>query len=401
MFRSIRNRSVPDCPRTRTGRRIAIAAATAAALAVVSACGSGSGGSGAAGSGGSGQLKIGFVTTLSNNAFSDVGAQAKAAFEAAVAQGSGAGGPSIATFEGDDAGDAQQATQVCQRLIQQDHVSVIVAVMLTPNKNACSLIAQKAGVPFIAGQQSAVNCSSLYFQTGWIPNQVVEPAIAYLAKEGKKTIYFVGNDYAFDTEILQTLTTTAAAHGMKVIGNSLPPIGTTDWSPIFSRVEGAHADVVVDAMVDEIAYQKQAALDPQMSKLDRLSLTVDESQLHSAGGDQQGLQIVTQYVSTQADAANTAFIAAMKKADSSVVPSLTSENLYNATLVAIAAAKKGTSSADIAAQIPHVSVQTPGGTLSFDGAHNPTMTTYVATVGSDLVPTTVFTQPSVAADTGC
>jgi len=199
MFRSIRNRSVPDCPRTRTGRRIAIAAAAAAALAVVSACGSSSGGSAAGGSSGGGQLKIGFVTTLSNNAFSDVGVQAKAAFEAAVAQGSGAGGPSIATFEGDDAGDAQQATQVCQRLIQQDHVSVIVAVMLTPNKNACSLIAQKAGVPFIAGQQSAVHCSSLYFQTGWIPNQVVDPAIAYLAKEGKKTIYFVGNDYAFDT----------------------------------------------------------------------------------------------------------------------------------------------------------------------------------------------------------
>lgn len=375
-------------------------ALTACSSSGSSKAATGTGGSSAAS--GSGSVKIGFVTTLSNSPFSAVGAQAKAAFEAAIATSkAGAGNPSIQTVEGDDTGDPQLAIQVCQRLVQQDHVNVIVAVMLTPNKNACSLIAQKAGVPFIAGQQSAVNCGSLYFQTGWIPNQVIDPALGYLVQQGKKTIYFVGNDYAFDSEILADLTKSAKAKGMSVVGNSLAPIGTTDWSPIFSRVEAAHADVVIDAMIDEVAYQKQAALVPQMSALHRLSLTVDEAQLHAAGGNQKGLQIVTQYVSTQSNAANTAFIAAMKNVNSSVIPSLTSENLYNATLVAVAAAKAGSSSAAIAKQIPQVSVETPGGTLSFNGQHNPEMTTYVATIGDNFVPSVTYTQQSVKPATGC
>jgi urea transport system substrate-binding protein len=387
-----------------------LALATALAIA---ACGSSSksssGSSGSdpassttsAASGSTTSIKLGFVTTLSNNPFSDVGVQAKAAFQAALAQSSSYD-VKVTPYIEDDQGDPQQAVQVCQKLIEQDHVQAIVGVMLTPNKNACTVLAQKAGVPLIAGQQSAPNCSSLYFQTGWVPNQVITPALDYLAKQGTKKLYFVGNDYAFDTEILADLKKAAAAHGMTVVGDSLPPIGTTNWSPIFSRVVAAHPDAVVDAMVDEIDYQKQAALDPSMKALHRVSLALDEAQLHAAGGNQTGLHFITQYVSSQKNPANATFLAALKKANPSVIPSLTSENLYNATLVAMAAAKQGGSSASgIAKAIPNVTVETPGGTLSMDGAHNPTLTGYVAQVGNGLSAATVATTKDVAPQTGC
>jgi urea transport system substrate-binding protein len=306
----------------------------------------------------------------------------------------------VKTYEGDDQGDPRTATETCRRLVQKEHVQIIVAVMLTPDKNACNLIAQQAKVPFIAGQQSAVNCGPTYFQTGWVPNQVIDPALKYLATRSAKKIYFVGNDYAFDQEILADLRKAASAAGMTVIGNSMPPVGTTNWSPIFARVSSAKPDVVIDAMVDEVAYQKQASTDPRMTALHRLSLTADEAQLHAAGASTKGLEYVTQYVSSTPNADNVAYKSQLEKANGSVVPSLTSVNLYNATLVALAAAEKG-SAGDLLKNIPTVTISGPGGPLAFGGAHNPSMTSYVAKMGAGFVPSILYTQKSVQPTTGC
>ena len=374
----------------------------AALLAIVlTACGSSSSDSATTNGENSGStLKIGFVTTLSKSTFSGVGEQSKAAFEAAIANSKDSG-VTLKTFQADDQGDPTQATQVCQQLVQKEKVDVIVAVMLTPNKNACNLIAQQAKVPFIAGQQSAVNCGPSYFQTGWVPNQVIDPALKYLAGQNVKTIYYVGNDYAFDQEILTDLKKSAKEAGLSVVGSSMPPVGTTNWSPIFAQIAAAHADVVIDGMIDEVAYQKQASTDPRMESLRRLSLIADEAQLHAAGASTKGLEYVTQYVSSQPGEANTKFKEALADANKSVIPSLTSVNLYNATLAAVEAAKKGTSSADILKNLPEVTVTGPGGTVAFNGKHNPTLTGYVAKMGDALVPSIEYTQEGVAPDTGC
>jgi urea transport system substrate-binding protein len=379
-------------------------AAPALLAVALAACGSssssGTANSAASGSASGGTLKIGFVTSLSNSSFSNVGEQAKAAFEAAIANSRNSG-LTLQTYEEDDQGNPQRATQSCQQLVQQDHVDVIVGVMLTPDKNACNEIAQQGNVAFVAGQLSAVNCGPTYFQTGWIPNQVIEPALKYLATKSVKTIYYVGNDYAFDQEILKNLQSAAASAGMKVVGNSMPPIGTTNWSPVFAQVAAAHPDVVIDGMIDTIAYQKQASTDPRMEALRRLSFTTDEAQIHAIGASLKGLQYVTQYVSTQSGAANQSFKAALAAANKSVFPSLASANLYNATLAAVAAAKEGTSSGDILKNLPRVSISGPGGTVAFAGGHNTVMTSYVAVVGSDMVPSIVYTENKVAPVTGC
>jgi ABC-type branched-subunit amino acid transport system substrate-binding protein len=138
-----------------------------------------------------------------------------------------------------------------------------------------------------------------------------------------------------------------------------------------------------------------------MEALRRLSLTADEAQLHAAGASTKGLEYVTQYVSSQAGPANQSFKTALAAADKSVIPSLTSVNLYNATLAAVAAAKGGTSSAAILKSLPQVSIAGPGGPVAFGGRHNPVMNSYVALVGSGLVPSVEYTQNGVAPETEC
>src|SRR4051812_32377719 len=117
---------------SRAIRRPALAGASCvvALAATLSACGSSDTTTGDSGS----TLKVGFVTTLSKNPFTDIGEQGAAAFKAAIAN-SADSKVDIKTYKVDDQGDATTATQVCQQLIQQDKVDVIVSLQLTPNKN--------------------------------------------------------------------------------------------------------------------------------------------------------------------------------------------------------------------------------------------------------------------------
>lgn len=400
MIRVPRMKRRPGTPGLR--RRAVLLTAVAGALATgLAGCGSGGGSDG--GSGSDDTLKIGFVTTLSNSSFSGVGVQSEAAFDAAVAHlRKESGAVKLKTVKGDDGGDAAQATDTCRRLIEKENVQVIVAVMLTPNKNACSLVAKQAGVPFIAGQQSAPNCDTNYFQTGWVPNQVVEPLINYLAEKKLGPVYFVGNDYAFDQDIFKVLKTYAAKKGVEVVGSSFAPIGTTAWAPILNRVAGSGAKVVVDGMIDEVAYQKQSGADPRTAGLHRISVTADEAQIQTAGSVVAGLSFVSNYVSSDESPANAAFKEELKAAGKGkVVPSLTSVNLYNATLAAAAAAAKGTDKDSLLKALPDVAIDTPGGKLDFDGKHNPTMTSFVASTDQSLTPTIVYTDKPLAAETGC
>jgi len=386
--------------KTALGRPMQALVAMCAAVLVVTLAGCGSSSTGSTDGSGDATLKIGFVTTLSKNPFTDIGEQGEAAFKAALADSKDSG-LDVKTYKVDDQGDATTATQVCQQLIQQDKVDVIVALQLTPNKNACTTLAHQAGIPFIAGQQSAVNCDTAYFQTGWIPNQTVEPALKYAAGKGAKSVYYVGNDYAFDQSILAEIKASAPKLGLKVAGSSLLPIGTTDWAPVLSKIAAAKPDVVIDAMIDEIAYIKQASTDPRTQSLERISLAADEAQLQAVGSSVEGTEFVPQYVSSDNNAANKAFKASMAAANKSVIPSQTSLNVYTAVLAAIAAAKEGTSASDILKALPNVSIDGPGGSMAFAGEHYPTVTSYVAKMGPNFVPSTLYKQENVAPVTGC
>jgi branched-chain amino acid transport system substrate-binding protein len=68
-----------------------------------------------------------------------------------------------------------------------------------------------------------------------------------LTKQGAKTWYFVGADYAFGKQLIADTTTFVNAGGGRVLGTALHPPGTTDFSALLLQAQASKADVIAFA----------------------------------------------------------------------------------------------------------------------------------------------------------
>ena len=65
-----------------------------------------------------------------------------------------------------------------------------------------------------------------------------------LARQGAKTWYFVGADYTFGKQLIADTTMFVERNGGKVLGTSLHPTGTTDFSSFLVQAQASGADVI-------------------------------------------------------------------------------------------------------------------------------------------------------------
>ena len=65
-----------------------------------------------------------------------------------------------------------------------------------------------------------------------------------LAKQGAKTWFFIGADYAFGKQLIADATGFIEAGGGKAVGTALHPAGTTDFSALLLQAQSSKADVI-------------------------------------------------------------------------------------------------------------------------------------------------------------
>ena len=65
-----------------------------------------------------------------------------------------------------------------------------------------------------------------------------------LAKQGAKTWFFIGADYAFGKQLIADATGFIEAGGGKVLGQALHPAGTADYSALLLQAQSSKADVI-------------------------------------------------------------------------------------------------------------------------------------------------------------
>ncbi len=68
-----------------------------------------------------------------------------------------------------------------------------------------------------------------------------------LGRQGAKTWYFVGADYAFGKQLIADTTMFVNGSGGKVLGTALHPPGTTDFSALLLQAQASKADVIAVA----------------------------------------------------------------------------------------------------------------------------------------------------------
>ncbi|MCW4115217.1 ABC transporter substrate-binding protein [Aurantimonas sp. MSK8Z-1] len=97
----------------------------------------------------SAQIKVGFVTSLSGPGAS-IGTLYDQGMKAAYAYKSKVGDEDIDLIQLDDGSDPSTATQDARKLIEQEHVDILIGTATAPSTNAMMAVANELHVPFIA-----------------------------------------------------------------------------------------------------------------------------------------------------------------------------------------------------------------------------------------------------------
>jgi len=173
----------------------------------------------------------------------------------------------------DDASDPATAVRLYQRLIDQDHVDLIVGPYSSAVTASVANVAQQHHMPMISPEVA----STAPFERGLTEIfQGIQVAADYvsgpmeIAKEhGYKTIAVTGEDTLFPRSVVAGVEDQAKKLGMTVVFNQLYPHNASDYSAIVQKMKEANPDIVLSASylpdsVGLLRAMKQANFAPKL-----------------------------------------------------------------------------------------------------------------------------------------
>ncbi len=213
-------------------------------------------------------IKIGFIDPLTGTYAFQGDSEVRGA-KMAVAEINakhGVLGRQVQLIVEDSAADTGIAAQKAHKLIDQDKVSFLAGSVSSAVSLAVSQVAHQAGMLFmctgghtdgVTGNQCHWNtfriCTTTYMLAGGLAGTLFK-------KFGGKW-YFLTPDYAFGHTLQAGYEAYLKKLGGTVIGTSLSPLGTTDFSSYLIKAESTHPNVLINLTdgQDRINSMKQAA----------------------------------------------------------------------------------------------------------------------------------------------
>lgn len=297
-----------------------------------------------------GTVKIGVIQTASGPQSTNlqIANQAVAA-AVAYANKTNLAGTKIAIVNADDGADPRTAADACNRLVNQDGVSIVIGFESTPARAACDPILATKSIPYIAGQPSAGDfCPANMFLVGTIPNQQDGPLVNYLYKKGHRKFYFVGSNFSSGKTTAALLgKLLKAKSGASLLATSFEPFGTSDWSAEIAKIASSGADTIFDTIIgnDDIAFWKQVANDPRVSKLARVDPLISSAQVSALGSDATGIYSSNSWIAGLKTKGSKLYLQWLtKKYGKNALPDPQGAHMWDAVLIAAAALKKTGSS---------------------------------------------------------
>jgi urea transport system substrate-binding protein len=307
------------------GRRAAAAVAAVATVAALAACGAKTGDTDSAAGAGTvvdtsgDSVKIGLLNSLSGTmAISEVTVRdsLRLAIDEINASG-GVLGKQLAPVSEDGASDWPTFAEKAQKLISQDKVAAVFGCWTSASRKAVKPVFEKnKALLFYPVQYEGLEESPYIYYTGATTNQQIVPALDYLKKEGKTSLYLVGSDYVFPRTANKIIKAYAAANGMTVLGEDYAPLGSTEFSTIVNKVKAAKADAVFntlngDSNVAFFKEYKSAGL--TATSMPVVSVSIAEEEVKSIGTQYLAGQLTAwNYYQTTTGAANDKFVKAYK-----------------------------------------------------------------------------------------
>ena len=203
-------------------------------------------------------VRIG-VTTILSGPLADRGQSEQYGVELAlqgVNEAGGVLGRPVEAFYGDNAADVTKGVAATQRLIDEQHVPVLLGALATPVTHAIMPIVQAARTPLVidisAGQDfveaSGIGGNDYVFKT--IPSDldIARGMISWLKSQGVASIAIVGDDNAFNQANTASQEKAANEAGLKVLANETIPKDTKDLAPLLARFKALAPDRIVTVL---------------------------------------------------------------------------------------------------------------------------------------------------------
>ncbi|HEY1796045.1 MAG TPA: ABC transporter substrate-binding protein [Stellaceae bacterium] len=235
-------------------RRTASVLAMAAPLAFAAA--------GAATAADDGPIKIGIIAEQSAILGQAIGEGAKLAVNDINAKG-GVLGRKLELVIYDDHSSAADAVRAYQRAVQQDHVSAVVSTFISEVYLALEPWSARLKMPTItSGAASNLISKQVhddydkfkYVFEGWLPAPILAQAVCDSSKDTfvdmlhMKSAAIVSEDADWTTPLDAAQQDCLPKVGLKVTDHIRFNPDTTDFTPIFNKVEAGHPDVIITGM---------------------------------------------------------------------------------------------------------------------------------------------------------
>jgi branched-chain amino acid transport system substrate-binding protein len=355
-------------------KKSAIVIGAFASSLLLSACG-GSGGS----AGGGGEVVIGVVNPLTGPA-AVYGEEAKIGFELALDEinardGKCADGQRAKLLYEDDKGTPEGGVTAVQKLMTRERVNAI-----TGGSNSSVVLAEasvtKDQIVQIntAAQADAIteDGGSMLFQINNTVTQNSKSFNEYLVNTLKPTsVAYMGEDTAFNSGVLDILTSDLAAGGITLVGAEKYQTDTNDFTPILNKLKSKNPDVlyIADAFPARTATLLQQV--NQVGGFDKIVISpgvVTQGSIEASGKYMNGAITGEIYVSSIDTPANKRFVADFQEANPGKFPGKVEVLSYEAIYAICDAMQEAGSTTDqkaIAKAVDTLAIDTPRGTLEF------------------------------------
>jgi ABC-type branched-subunit amino acid transport system substrate-binding protein len=144
------------------------------------------------------------------------------------------------------------AEAAATKLVQQDHVDVILGGIYSSTRQAIKGPAVVDGktLYIYPEQYEGQECDPLIFCTGPVPAQQVEPLIPWLMQRtGAKTFFLPSADYIWPHTLNAKVREVVTANGGEIVGEEYYPLDHTDYRETVERIMSSGAEVVFNTIV--------------------------------------------------------------------------------------------------------------------------------------------------------
>jgi branched-chain amino acid transport system substrate-binding protein len=217
----------------------------------------------------------------------------------------------------DDASDPGTAVTDYQKLVQQDHVDILVGPYSSEVTAAVANIADQYKMPMISPEVASVapfkRGLKYIFMGGAQSTRYVAGAIAIAKANGYKRIALTGEDTAFPRSIAVAVPDLAKDAGLEIVFNQLYPHNASDYTAIVQRIKASNPDAVLgisyfpDA-VGILRALKQAGVTPK-----ELFFTIGPAEpnfFKEVGNDANGVLFASNWWSNLPTQGNSEFVKA-------------------------------------------------------------------------------------------